>query len=466
MKILRPLILASLSISSAVARLNVTGTSLVPANNNKTRITYTETRGKHQKDISTDRADSQKAITDVLSIIAAIFVKSPLSLDEIIKKLEVSIDEINKISSFSEEHVEELRDTINNNSDIRSNIDAIKINGKSLFLNLVAKGNQERLIEFLLKYCGEDVNQAGKIDGATPLYMAAYYGHEAVVRLLLNNGADPNQARTIDEATPLFMAVEKGNFQIVDFLLSIGADPNIANNEGETCLMIAAAEENNKAMIDLLLNNNADMKKYTKKDEITALYYASYNKNYAIVESLLKKGAGLKCNKMQNLPIFAVSINDYKLLKIMCEVEINVDTGDFMTPFRIAVHSGDVEMTKFLIENLPPGQLNIFENIYSLYILLILKPMSFIDLCRVSYRRATEGPMITDEIVEVPPVSETKDISELILPRENRPEKLAVNPNLQKEASEGKDFLLNITDKESVKSDGSKAGEIQDYRSR
>ena len=39
---------------------------------------------------------------------------------------------------------------------------------------------------------GADVNKAND-DGVTPLYMAAYYGHEAVMRALIEAGADIKQ---------------------------------------------------------------------------------------------------------------------------------------------------------------------------------------------------------------------------------------------------------------------------------
>jgi ankyrin repeat protein len=46
-----------------------------------------------------------------------------------------------------------------------------------------------------------DVNKAGDI-GATPLYVAAQFGHEMVVRTLIKADADVNKAGDIG-ATPL-----------------------------------------------------------------------------------------------------------------------------------------------------------------------------------------------------------------------------------------------------------------------
>ena len=48
---------------------------------------------------------------------------------------------------------------------------------------------RERLIEL-----GADINKA-QDNGATPLFMAAETGHEAVLRALIEAGADVNKAR-------------------------------------------------------------------------------------------------------------------------------------------------------------------------------------------------------------------------------------------------------------------------------
>ena len=56
---------------------------------------------------------------------------------------------------------------------------------------------------------GADVNKAMD-NGATPLYMAAQIGHEAVVRALIEFGADVNKARD-NGRTPLSVSVNSVN---------------------------------------------------------------------------------------------------------------------------------------------------------------------------------------------------------------------------------------------------------------
>ena len=53
--------------------------------------------------------------------------------------------------------------------------------------------------------------------GWTPLHHAAWYGHDEIVKLLLNSGANKD-IMSLDNVTPLIIANEKGHKQIVNLL--------------------------------------------------------------------------------------------------------------------------------------------------------------------------------------------------------------------------------------------------------
>jgi ankyrin repeat protein len=55
------------------------------------------------------------------------------------------------------------------------------------------------------------------------LYVAAQFGHEAVVRALIRSGAHVNKA-THDGATPLRISAEDGHLEVVRALIEAGAD--------------------------------------------------------------------------------------------------------------------------------------------------------------------------------------------------------------------------------------------------
>jgi ankyrin repeat protein len=93
--------------------------------------------------------------------------------------------------------------------------------------------------------------------GCTPMYIAAYQGHESVVRVLAGEcGADVNQAKN-DGQTPIFIASECGHESVVKVLAGeLGADVNQAASNGNTPIYIAAANRY-KGIVHLLVLNGA-----------------------------------------------------------------------------------------------------------------------------------------------------------------------------------------------------------------
>ena len=90
------------------------------------------------------------------------------------------------------------------------------------------------IVQYLIG-AGADVNYN---NGATPLYMAAYYGHEQIVKMLIEAGADIN-VKCVVGWTALQIASARGDENIVKMLLKAGADINAKNNNEHTALRYA-----------------------------------------------------------------------------------------------------------------------------------------------------------------------------------------------------------------------------------
>lgn len=85
--------------------------------------------------------------------------------------------------------------------------------------------------------------EAPSPDGWRPLHLAAFFGHAAVVALLLASGASPSPlADSAQGNTPLHAALAgRYDDQVVRALLAAGADVNVADAHGVRPVHLAAA---------------------------------------------------------------------------------------------------------------------------------------------------------------------------------------------------------------------------------
>lgn len=95
------------------------------------------------------------------------------------------------------------------------------------------------------------------VNGETPLHLAAYYGHEMLVRLLLENGADIEAIDASGE-TPLHKATARGKIGAAKALLSKNPDLDVRDLSHMTPLHRAVLA-NCTYLVRLLLNQGAQV---------------------------------------------------------------------------------------------------------------------------------------------------------------------------------------------------------------
>jgi ankyrin repeat protein len=154
------------------------------------------------------------------------------------------------------------------------------------FLYLAAEFGHQRMVKLLLDK-GADVNVKGGAYG-NALQAASEGGHEAVVKLLLENGADVN-AQGGEYGNALKAASEGGHEAVVKLLLENGADVNAQGGEYGNALQ-AASEGGHEAVVKLLLDKGADVNAQGGEYG-NALQAASEGGHEAVVKLLLENGA-------------------------------------------------------------------------------------------------------------------------------------------------------------------------------
>ena len=114
----------------------------------------------------------------------------------------------------------------------KTDLNKLNAKGESILMLAALKGQLE-LADRLIKK-GADVNKTGW----TPLHYAASGGHTKLIGLLLENSAYID-AESPNATTPLMMAAMYGSEASVKILLQEGADPKLKNHQKLTALDFA-----------------------------------------------------------------------------------------------------------------------------------------------------------------------------------------------------------------------------------
>lgn len=126
---------------------------------------------------------------------------------------------------------------------------------------------------------------AGTVAVPGPLTDAAKNGDTKQIAKLLEGGADVNEPGF---ATPLLMAALFGHVEAVELLLANGADAEVSTSIGTP--LHAAAQRGHADVIRALLASRASTESRDKKD-LTPLMLASFMGQLTAVEALLEGGA-------------------------------------------------------------------------------------------------------------------------------------------------------------------------------
>ncbi len=189
----------------------------------------------------------------------------------------------------------------------------------------------------------------------TDLMVGSYFGHEAVVKQLLERGVDPDSKDNKYGQTPLSWAAGNGHEEVVKLLLAkADVDPDAKDNDGQTPLSWAA-ENGHQEVVKLLLAK-ADVDPDSKDNNgQTPLSWAAETGQEEVVKLLLAKADVNPDSKENNgqAPLSWAAGNEHqevvKLLLAKADVDPDSKDNDGRTPLWWAAGNGHEEVVKLLL---------------------------------------------------------------------------------------------------------------------
>jgi hypothetical protein len=142
------------------------------------------------------------------------------------EKMRPLTDKIAKLhNAIKASDLASLSDVVSNGEDV----DLRDANGDTPLMIASAYGH-EKIVKFLLDKGA--YQNASSPSGDTPLSLAAFHGYASIVQLLIQRGVDLERRSGNMRATPLHLASRKGHKEVVQLLVAAGANVNALDDEG------------------------------------------------------------------------------------------------------------------------------------------------------------------------------------------------------------------------------------------
>ena len=219
------------------------------------------------------------------------------------------------------------------------------------------------------------------LDGLTPLSRAVKGGHEAVVRLLIQQDSIDINSKDLNELTPLSWAAKEGHEAIVRILIQQDdIDIDLTDYGGQAPVSWAAAN-GHEAIVQLLIEKNVKLAQtllswaaregdearfhsVVQRDDIdidsknrwgeTPLSQAARNGHEAITKVLVEQHAKIDSKDYEGrTPLLLAAIEGHEaIIKLLIEQDVEIDSKDIWgeTPLSLAAASGHKAIVQILID--------------------------------------------------------------------------------------------------------------------
>ena len=177
------------------------------------------------------------------------------------------------------------------------NPDIVDSHGYTALQRAAIAGNLQ-LVKLLVQNGANLTAMSTNQFGDLPIHLAAAYGHQNIVRWMLDN-AVPVDIRNRLGATSLHSAAYNKRLETARLLLERGAAVNakVTNGDNRTPLHEAAAV-GSEDLVQLLLDHGADINAITSDENQTPLHWAEKERQMKTAELLILRGADTTARDM------------------------------------------------------------------------------------------------------------------------------------------------------------------------
>ncbi|CAD5209581.1 unnamed protein product [Bursaphelenchus xylophilus] len=142
-------------------------------------------------------------------------------------------------------------------------------------LHLAAQSGHDALVRMLLNQ-GVQVDATSTTMNVIPLHLAAQQGHIAVVGMLLSRSTQQQHAKDWRGRTPLHLAAMNGHYEMVSLLIAQGSNINVMDQNGWTGMHFAT-KAGHTNVVKLFVNSSADAQAETKEGKVPLCFAAAHN---------------------------------------------------------------------------------------------------------------------------------------------------------------------------------------------
>lgn len=217
-------------------------------------------------------------------------------------------------------------------------------------LLIAASYGLERAVKLLLDADKVDIDSASNI-GTTPLIKAVSFGHKVVTQMLLQNGADVSKENWY--GTALHCAAHAGERETILELLHSGVDVDIRDRDGCTPLHCATSVGHIAAM-EILLSKGANVEARSSRGGSLLHFAFESEQPIALIETLLAHGANLEAQSGPMVTLLHVAAkmeNEENLLFLIHKgAHIQAKTAGGLTPLHYAAGRNNAQNIQTLLK--------------------------------------------------------------------------------------------------------------------